>query len=133
LRSFIAVVKLKSFTQAATVLHVSQPTPTAQIKTLEDALRLRLFGRRRRTNAIATDAKRVLQDLDTVLLNVRDVVAVAPQRSADRRAAASLLQPLTCRLPRKGRSSPRKIGGIFAVANGLPHLAAAAKFSTAPR
>jgi hypothetical protein len=42
-----------------------------------------------------------------------------------------LLQPPNSRLPRKGRSSPRKIGCIFA--NGLPHLAAAAKFSTAPR
>jgi hypothetical protein len=47
LRAFVAVAKLKSFTQAATVLHVSQPTLTAQIKKLEDALRLRLFARRR--------------------------------------------------------------------------------------
>jgi hypothetical protein len=79
----------------------------------------------------ATDARAILQYLDTVLLDVQDVVAGAPRRRADRRAAASLLQPPTGRLPRKGRSSPRKIGGIFA--NGLPHLAAAAKFSTAPR
>jgi DNA-binding transcriptional LysR family regulator len=81
------VVKLKSFTQAATVLHVSQPTPTAQIKTLEDGLRLRLFGRRRR---IERRPERVLPDLDTVLLDVRDVVAEAPRRSADRGAAASV-------------------------------------------
>jgi DNA-binding transcriptional LysR family regulator len=32
LSSFIAVAKLKSFTQAATVLYVSQPARTAQIK-----------------------------------------------------------------------------------------------------
>jgi hypothetical protein len=32
---FIAVAKLKSFTQAATVLYVSQPTRTAQIKSLK--------------------------------------------------------------------------------------------------
>jgi hypothetical protein len=69
----------------------------------------------------ATDARAILQYLDTVLLDVRDVVAGAPRRRVDRRAAASLLQPPTSRLPRKGRSSPRKIGGIFA--NGLPHLA----------
>ena len=77
--------------------------------------------------------ERVLQDPNTVPLDVQDVVAVAPWRSADRRAAASLLQPPTSPLRGKGRSSRRKIGGIFAVANGLPHLAAAAKFSTAPR
>jgi len=39
LSSFIAVAKLKSFTQAATVLYVSQPTRTAQIKKFKDALR----------------------------------------------------------------------------------------------
>jgi hypothetical protein len=74
------------------------------------------------SNAIATDAERVLQDLDTVLLDVQYLVAGPPRRSADRRAAASLLHP--SRLPRKGRSSPRKIGGIFAVASEV---------STAPR
>ena len=47
LRSFIAVAKLKSFTQAATVLQVSQPRLTAQIKKLEDALRLRLSRHQR--------------------------------------------------------------------------------------
>ena len=50
--------------------------------------------------------ERVLQDPNTVQLDVQDVVAVAPWRSADRRAAASLLQPRTSGLPRKGRSSP---------------------------
>jgi DNA-binding transcriptional LysR family regulator len=84
------VVKLKSFTQAATVLHVSQPTPTAQIKTLEDGLRLCLFGRPRRIERNRYRAERVLPDLDTVLLDVRDVVAEAPRRSADRGAAASV-------------------------------------------
>ena len=47
LRSFIAVAKLKSFTQAATVLQVSQPRLTAQIKKLEDTLRLRLSRHQR--------------------------------------------------------------------------------------
>jgi hypothetical protein len=42
------VAKLKSFTQAATVLYVSQPTRTAQIKKFKDALRSRLLGGRRR-------------------------------------------------------------------------------------
>jgi DNA-binding transcriptional LysR family regulator len=39
LSSFIAVAKLKSFAQAATVLYVSQPTRTAQIKKFKYALR----------------------------------------------------------------------------------------------
>jgi DNA-binding transcriptional LysR family regulator len=85
---------LKSFTQPATVLYVSQPTRTAQIKKLEDALRLLLLGGRRRMERdLLPMPERVLQDLDTVLLDVQDLVAVAPRCSADRRAALSGRQP----------------------------------------
>lgn len=75
LRSFITVAKLKSFTQAAAVLHVSQPTLTVQIKGLEDALRLRLFDRTPRSVELTRMGRellpvleRILQDLDSVLL-----------------------------------------------------------------
>jgi DNA-binding transcriptional LysR family regulator len=80
LRSFIAVAKLKSFTQAATVLHVSQPTLTVQIKNLEDMLRLRLFDRNPRSvdltrmgRELLPMLERILQDLDAVLFDVQDV------------------------------------------------------------
>ena len=49
LRSFVAVAKLRSFTQAAAALHISQPTLTVQIKRLEEALGLRLFDRNPRS------------------------------------------------------------------------------------
>lgn len=80
LRSFIAVAKLKSFTQAAARLNVAQPTLTVQIKGLEDALRLRLFDRTPRSVELTRMGRellpvleRILQDLDSVLLDVRDV------------------------------------------------------------
>ena len=49
LRAFVAVAKLRSFTQAAALLHLSQPTLTVQIRRLEQALRLRLFDRNPRS------------------------------------------------------------------------------------
>jgi hypothetical protein len=47
-----------------------------------------------------------LQDLNTVQLDVQTGSLECRGVDADRRAAASLLQPATSRLPRKGRSSP---------------------------
>ena len=54
------------------MLYVSQPTRTAQIKKLEDALRLRLLGgRRRMVRNLLPMPERVLQDLNTVQLDVQ--------------------------------------------------------------
>jgi hypothetical protein len=50
--------------------------------------------------------ERLLQDPNTVQLDVQTGSLECRGVDADRRAAASLLQPATSRLPRKGRSSP---------------------------
>jgi DNA-binding transcriptional LysR family regulator len=82
LRSFVAVAKLRSFTQAASALHVSQPTLTVQIKRLEESLRLRLFDRNPRTveltrmgRELLPALERALQDLDSVLSDARDIAS----------------------------------------------------------
>jgi DNA-binding transcriptional LysR family regulator len=80
MRSFVAVAKLGSFTRAAEFLHASQPTLTVQIKRLEEALQLRLFDRNPRSvnlTRVGRDLlpafERTLQDLDSVLLDVKNV------------------------------------------------------------
>jgi DNA-binding transcriptional LysR family regulator len=80
MRSFVAVAKLGSFTRAAAFLHVSQPTLTVQIRRLEEALQLKLFDRNPRAvnlTRIGRDLlpsfERTLQDLDSVLLDVKNV------------------------------------------------------------
>jgi DNA-binding transcriptional LysR family regulator len=80
MRSFIAVAKLGSFTRAAEFLHVSQPTLTVQIKRLEEALQLRLFDRNPRSvnltrmgRDLVPAFERTLQDLDSVLLDLKNV------------------------------------------------------------
>jgi DNA-binding transcriptional LysR family regulator len=80
MRSFIAVAKLGTFTRAAEFLHVSQPTLTVQIKQLEQALQLRLFDRTPRSvnltrmgRELLPTFERTLQDLDSVLLDLKSV------------------------------------------------------------
>src|SRR5690625_7482036 len=45
LKTFIAVSEKKSFSEAAKILYVTQPTITAQIKALEEELNTKLFER----------------------------------------------------------------------------------------
>lgn len=82
LRSFIAVAKLGSFTQAAAGLHVSQPTLTVQIKRLEEAVGVRLLDRNPRSVTLTRMGRdllpaleRILQDLDSVLGDARGVAS----------------------------------------------------------
>jgi DNA-binding transcriptional LysR family regulator len=80
MRAFVAVAKLGNFTRAAKFLHVSQPTLTVQIRRLEDALQLKLFDRNPRAvnltrvgRDLLPSFERTLQDLDSVLLDVKNV------------------------------------------------------------
>ncbi|WP_398467346.1 LysR family transcriptional regulator [Tardiphaga sp.] len=79
LKSFIAVAKFKSFTQAAMHLNVSQPTLTVQIKRLEETLGFQLFDRSPRAVVLTRVGiellpalERILQDLDSILTHAQD-------------------------------------------------------------
>ena len=48
-RAFVTVAQLRSFTRAATLLHISQPALTVQVNKLEDILAVRLLDRNSRT------------------------------------------------------------------------------------
>src|SRR5438874_950275 len=82
LRAFIAVAELASFRAAAETIHLSQPALSRRIDKLEDALGVRLFDRDTRNvelTAVGRDFARksrsLLDDLDTILLGMRDVAA----------------------------------------------------------
>jgi len=81
-RAFVAVARLKSFTRAAALLHVAQPTLTVQIRKLEETLAVRLFDRTSRSVELTQAGRdllpvlgRLVQDLDGLLVNLRSPAA----------------------------------------------------------
>jgi DNA-binding transcriptional LysR family regulator len=82
IRAFVSVAHLKSFTRAASLLHLSQPALTVQIRRLEEALAVRLLDRSTRTveltragRELAPVFQRLLRELDTVVIDSRDLAA----------------------------------------------------------
>ncbi len=82
LRYFIAVAEALSFSRAATRLRLAQPSLSAQIRNLEDELRLRLLERDR-SRVMLTDAGSVF------LKEARQVLARADKAVARAREAAT--------------------------------------------
>lgn len=79
IKAFVAVARLNSFTRAAALLHVAQPTLTVQIRKLEEALSVRLFERTSRSVTPTQTGRdllpvlaRLVQDLDGVIGDVRN-------------------------------------------------------------
>jgi DNA-binding transcriptional LysR family regulator len=79
-RSFLMVARMKSFTGAASILHVTQPALTMQIRRLEEALGVTLFDRDTRSVELTRVGRdllpafeRTLQDFDAALGGARDM------------------------------------------------------------
>lgn len=81
LRVFMAVVKEKSFTRAASALNISQPAVSQNIAELEKGLGTKLFERRR-SEVLPTPAGRVFMDRAEKILGLyasaEDVFASVP-------------------------------------------------------
>ena len=82
IRAFVSVAHLKSFTHAATLLHLSQPALTVQIRRLEEALAVKLLDRNTRSveltrvgRELAAVFQRLLRELDAVVIDTRDLAA----------------------------------------------------------
>jgi DNA-binding transcriptional LysR family regulator len=84
LRAFLAVARVKSFTGAASILNVTQPALTMQIRRLEEALGVTLFDRDTRSVELTRVARdllpafeRTLQDFEAALGSARDIATQA--------------------------------------------------------
>ncbi|MEP3280573.1 MAG: LysR substrate-binding domain-containing protein [Stappiaceae bacterium] len=84
LRAFVAVSREGSFTRAAEILEMSQPSVTAAIKQLEDVLGLRLFDRSTKTLNLTKASmtflpgiERILDELDSTLSEFRSTASGA--------------------------------------------------------
>jgi DNA-binding transcriptional LysR family regulator len=71
LRSFVAVAEAGHLTRAAEKLHVSQPAVSAQIKALEDELKLALFERTSSGMVLTSAGERLLADAEKVLASAQ--------------------------------------------------------------
>jgi LysR family cyn operon transcriptional activator len=69
-RYFVAVAEKRSFTQAARLLHVGQPTLSHQIAQLEDDLGAKLFNRSGRNLALTPAGEQFLGHAKTVLAEI---------------------------------------------------------------
>lgn len=67
LRYFLAVAREENMTEAANVLHVTQPTLSRQIADLERELGVELFERTNRSCVLTTDGMRLRQRAEEVL------------------------------------------------------------------
>ncbi|KPF90372.1 LysR family transcriptional regulator [Rhodopseudomonas sp. AAP120] len=92
IRAFVAVAQLRSFTRAASLLHLSQPALTVQIHKLEALLAVRLLDRNSRTveltrigRELLPGFQRILRELDAVIVDTR---ALAQQKHGVVRIAA---------------------------------------------
>jgi DNA-binding transcriptional LysR family regulator len=75
IRAFLSVAHLKSFTQAASRLHVSQPALTVQIRNLEMALGVRLLDRTSRSVEITRVGRELMPVLQRTLRDLELAVA----------------------------------------------------------
>ncbi len=87
LRAFVALAEEHHFTRAAARCHQTQPAFSALIKSLEEGLGARLFERSTRKveltaegRLLSMSASRLLRDMDAVVQDVRDHVAVRKGR-----------------------------------------------------
>ena len=67
LRSFAAVVKWGSFTRAAEVLYLSQPTISAHIRQLEEELHTKLILRTTKNLTVTPTGKEIYQYAGNIL------------------------------------------------------------------
>ncbi len=83
LRYFLAVAREENMTEAANVLHVTQPTLSRQIADLERELGCRLFVRTNRSCVLTEDGMRLRQRAEEILSLVEQTEGELAERAGD--------------------------------------------------
>ena len=90
LRALVMVTRLRSFTRAATFLHISQPALTVQIRRLEESLGLRLLDRNPRGVSLTPAGEGFVPILERILAEIDAVTLEAKEVSDRRRGTVTL-------------------------------------------
>ncbi len=72
IRAFVNVATLKSFSEAAAKMFISQPSVSVRIKALEEELGVVLFDRSRAREPVLTEAGRIFLDYAYSIINLQD-------------------------------------------------------------
>ena len=89
LRYFLAVAREENMTEAANVLHVTQPTLSRQIADLERELGVELFERTNRSCVLTSDGMRLRQRAEEIVL----LMEQTEQELADRELGIAAAKP----------------------------------------
>ena len=131
LKTFIAVARAGSITQASALLHLSQPAVSAHIKAMEDTLGLSLFERTGRGMTLTRDGQRLLGKAEQILVAHQDLMVEAARgkdelggklllgasSNSNHEAVGRLLTTLAARFPAvevalRHRTSQEVLAGI---------------------
>lgn len=115
IRAFLAVAHQGTFTRAASVLGMSQPTLTVQIRQLEEALGTRLFDRNNRRVSLTAAGRDLVTPFERLMLDVAAIADRTQDLATHRRGAVTVAA-----LPSIAASLlPRAIAALAAVHKGI--------------
>lgn len=89
-RAFLTVARVRNFTQAATLINLSQPALTKQVKQLEESLNLRLFDRNTRHVTVTRLGRDLIPVFQRLLLEFESVVSNARELGHQRHGVVRL-------------------------------------------
>jgi DNA-binding transcriptional LysR family regulator len=90
IRAFLAVARQGTFTRAAAVLGMSQPTLTVQIQQLETALGTRLFDRNNRRVSLTAAGRDLVTPFERLMLDVDAIASRAHDLGSHRRGIVTV-------------------------------------------
>ena len=99
LRNFLEIARLGSMTKAASSLHISQPTLSVQMKSLEEVLGRKLFRKEGR-NLVMTEEGELLER------RAADIIGLTDKTLSEFRALSDSLRSEERRVECRSRWSP---------------------------
>jgi DNA-binding transcriptional LysR family regulator len=122
LQTFVTVSKLKSFTRAAQLLHLTQPALTKQIRQLEEILGVRLLDRNTRSVELTRIGKELIPVIEHLLLEMDAVIVRTKQLGVKSRGVirmAALPSICTTLVPQTIARFKESFPGISVIMNDV--------------
>src|SRR4051794_27630841 len=90
IKAFVALAELKNFTRAAQQCHLSQSAFSTLIRTLEDAISIRLFDRDTRKVELTAEGRLFVEGASRLLRDLRNSLSDLGEHAARRRGRVAV-------------------------------------------